>query len=148
MERLLNQMKTKFVDKDVPVILGEFGANWRNISSKPGESQEKHNASIRLHYYTLTKLALERGMVPMMWDTNYCGRPSMTIINRANRSIYNSYMMDGINQALSEMGQDIPCIQELPADGEVYDLQGRRLDAEGHEPQGLFVREGRICLVK
>lgn len=143
MERLLDSMKRKFVDNDVPVVLGEFGANWRNIESLPGESQEKHDASIRLHYYMLTKLALERGMVPMMWDTNYCNRPSMTIIDRKNLSIYNPLMMDGIRQALDEVGMDLPAIEQTPvaAASPVFDLQGRPHSAAC---KGLCVINGRV----
>ena len=148
MDRLLNQMKTKFVDQQIPVVLGEFGANWRNISGQTGESQEKHDASIRWHYYMLTKLALEKGMVPMMWDTNYCNRPSMTIIDRKNLKIYNDLMMDGINQAASEVADDLPAIatnQESPA--VIYDLQGHRLD-DKQRLQGFCIINGKVCQIR
>lgn len=140
MERLLDSMKKKFVDKQIPVILGEFGANWRNISSKSGESQDKHDASIRLHYYMLTKLALERGMVPMMWDTNYCNRPSMTIINRRDLTIYNHHMMDGITQALTETGQSLPCIEQAHTSSASYDLLGRSIT---RPTQGIYLQDGQ-----
>lgn len=148
MERLLDQMKVKFTDKGIPVILGEFGANWRNISSQKGESQERHNASIQHHYYTLTRLALERGMVPMMWDTNYCHQPSMTIIDRANLRIYNPYMMDGIQQAVSEVPSRVPAVQavQAPPAGS-YDLQGRPVDAtQAH--RGIYVHDGHKVLAR
>lgn len=143
MERLLDMMKRKFVDNDVPVILGEFGANWRNIESLPGESQEKHDASISLHYYLLTRMAIERGMVPMMWDTNYCNRPSMTILDRKNLSVYNPLMMDAITQALTELGlNDLPCIEQISvSDAPVFDLQGRVLRSQS---KGLCISNGRL----
>lgn len=145
MERLLDMMKRKFVDNDVPVILGEFGANWRNIESLPGESQEKHDASISLHYYLLTRMAIERGMVPMMWDTNYCNRPSMTILDRKNLSVYNPLMMDAITQALTELGlNDLPCIEQISvSDTPVFDLQGRILRSQS---KGLCISNGRLIL--
>ncbi len=143
MERLLDMMKRKFVDNDVPVILGEFGANWRNIESLPGESQEKHDASINLHYYLLTRMAIERGMVPMMWDTNYCNRPSMTILDRKNLSVYNPLMMDAITQALTELGlNDLPCIEQISvSDAPVFDLQGRILRSQS---KGLCISNGQL----
>lgn len=105
MAQQLDMMKQKFADNGIPVILGEFGALWRNISDMEGESQDKHNASIRHHYYTFTKLALQaKGLVPMVWDTNYL-HPSMTIIDRNNLRIYNPYMMDGIKDALRDAGR-------------------------------------------
>lgn len=142
MERLLDQMKVKFVDKKIPVILGEFGANWRNISSQKGESQEKHNASIQLHYYMLTKLALERGMVPMMWDTNYCSQPSMTIIDRKNLKIYNTFMSDGIKQAVTDFTNDIPIIETTEQIANIYDLQGHQIDSNKAQ-KGLFIKNGK-----
>lgn len=142
MERLLDQMKAKFVDKKIPVILGEFGANWRNISSQSGENQKKHDASIQLHYYTLTKMALERGMVPMMWDTNYCNRPSMTIIDRKNLKIYNSFMMDGIKQAVSAFTNDIPIIETTKQFSHLYDLQGHQIDPSKAQ-KGIYIKNGK-----
>ena len=50
MKDQLQKMKTYFVDKGYPVVIGEFGANWRDISKLSNESQEKHNASIKAHY--------------------------------------------------------------------------------------------------
>ena len=147
MERLLDQMKVKFVDKQIPIILGEFGANWRNISSMSDESQEKHDASIRLHYYTLTKLALERGMEQMMWDTNYCNRPSMTIVDRKNLKVYNNYMMDAIQQALTGQDTGISALATTASDAAVYDLAGRRID-NSQQMKGLFIQNGRKYIIR
>lgn len=98
----INKMKEKFVDNGIPVVIGEFGALWRDISSLPGESQSKHDASIRHHYYTMIKMSLANaGIVPMVWDTNY-RHPSMTIIDRHSLSIYNPLMMEAIQSAIEE----------------------------------------------
>lgn len=95
----LQKMKTKFGDKGIPVYIGEFGANWRIVSGE-GESQEKHDASIKAHYKAFCQTALEMGMVPVIWDINYCNRPSMTLIDRNNLKVYNTLMMDGIREAM------------------------------------------------
>lgn len=95
----LQKMKTKFGDKGIPVYIGEFGANWRIVSGE-GESQEKHDASIKAHYKAFCQTALEMGMVPVIWDINYCNRPSMTLIDRSNLKVYNTLMMDGIREAM------------------------------------------------
>jgi len=84
------KMKTKYYDKGYPVVLGEYGANYRFT----GDS--KHNASIKAFYKAVNQYAVANGCIPYAWDTNYAGYPSMTIIDRANLSIFNSYMMDGI----------------------------------------------------
>lgn len=146
MEKQLDMMVTKYVSKGVPVVIGEFGANWRDISKLSGESQDKHDASIRLHYYLLTKFCLERGLVPTMWDTNYCNRPSMTIIDRENLKIYNSLMMDAINQAREE------CLSIEQPSADVSSRQGRAYDLMGHpvnpaqKLQGLYIVNGKkVC---
>ena len=95
----LQKMKTKFGDRGIPVYIGEFGANWRIVSGE-GESQEKHDASIKAHYKAFIQTALEMGMVPVIWDINYCNRPSMTLIDRSNLKVYNTLMMDGIREAM------------------------------------------------
>lgn len=141
MEKELNLMYNDFVKKGIPVVIGEFGANWRNISTLAGEDQDKHNASIKYHYYMLIKLALEKGMVPMVWDTNYAGRPSMTIINRKTLSIYNPYMLDGIHEAMTATGiNDITIAPDSPApSSSCYNLQGQRVT---ETTKGLIIRNG------
>src|SRR5574344_1425111 len=90
------KMKTKYVSKGIPVILGEYGANWRDIASISGESQAKHNSSIQLFYEYVTKQAKNNGMVPFAWDTNGLSQPCMTIINRSGLSVFGTYAYQGI----------------------------------------------------
>lgn len=144
MREQLDLMKAQFVDAGIPVLIGEFGANWRNVSGQQGESQEKHDASIKLHYKLLVQYALERGMVPMMWDTNYCGRPSMTIINRSNLTIYNHHMMDGIKEAMATGIKETYADSNHPSGK--YDLQGRRL-TDGHLHNGIVIEDGKKFIV-
>lgn len=89
------KMKSKYVDNGYPVIIGEYGANWRF------SGDAKHNASIKAYYKAINMYAINNGCVPFAWDTNYIGYPSMTIINRSKLSIYNSYMLDGITSGIS-----------------------------------------------
>lgn len=139
MESQLKLMKRKFCDKGIPVIIGEFGAEWRNLSGKAGESQEKHDASIRLHYYLLHKLCLDMGIVPMAWDTNYLSY-SMTIIDRKGLKVFNPIMMDAIRQAMDEH----PAAVQVPllpsATTTAYDLCGRPATAQQH---GIVVSQGK-----
>jgi len=92
------KMKTKFADNNIPVVIGEYAANWRTVNN-----QEKHNASIKAFYKAVSKWGPANGMIPFAWDTNYC--PSVrgtsgtgTIINRATLEIYNPYAYEGIKQ--------------------------------------------------
>jgi len=143
MRQQLQKMKTRYVDKGVPVLLGEFGANWRTISGA-GESQQKHDASIKAHYRLLCQLALEMGMVPMMWDTNYRGRPSMTIVDRKRLSVYNPHMMSAISEAMLTAGVSSPKVEHRAEPLAVYDLKGRRYGVANALPAGeIYIKGGR-----
>ncbi|HVI44671.1 MAG TPA: cellulase family glycosylhydrolase [Chitinophaga sp.] len=68
MDAELNLMKTKFIDKGIPVIIGEYAAIRRTLS--PPSDQALHNAS-RLHYYNyFVSAARARGLIPICWDLN------------------------------------------------------------------------------
>ena len=140
-EKQLESMKKNFQDKGIPVYIGEFGANWRTITGA-NESQEKHNASIKSHYKCVVQKAMEKGMIPVIWDTNYRGKPSMTIINRKDLSIYNNYMMEGIREALEATAIQTITTQTVSSDDSIYDLQGRRVET-AQIPKGIYIQNGK-----
>ena len=147
-EEELEKMKKQFGDKGIPVYIGEFGANWRTMPA--GENQEKHNASIQTHYRVVVQKALEKGMIPVIWDTNYRGMPSMTIINRKNLSIYNQFMLDGIHEAMEAVGLPVSAMQSvwldvLKEDDKRYDLQGRLTSSVS---KGIYIQNGKKFAVR
>ena len=154
MKKQLLMMKNKFVDLGYPVVIGEFGANWRDLSSLTGESQDKHNASIKAHYRELHRLCKDMGgMVPMTWDTNYCSQDgtkgSMTIIDRENLTVFGTYAMEGINEIYprpTELG--VRTIERIPDEHPeyVYRLNGQRVDAR-HLTKGLYISKGKKIVV-
>ena len=154
MKEQLQQMKTQFVDKGMPVIIGEFGANWRNLSGQKGESQEKHDASIRAHYRELHRLCKEMGgMVPMTWDINSRNQQgtkgTMTIIDRKTRTIYGINAMQGINDVWpAPSPESVSQLQvgEIPAG--VYTLQGMRVANQlSALPTGIYISQGRKIII-
>jgi endoglucanase len=58
-------MKTRFVDKGIPVILGEYGAYRRNTP----KDLATHNAAVDYWITFVTKQAKTRGIIPFWWDT-------------------------------------------------------------------------------
>ena len=154
MKKQLQMMKTNFVDKGYPVVIGEFGANWRDLSSLAGESQEKHNASIKAHYRELHRLCKEMGgMVPMTWDTNYRNQEGtkgcMTIIDRKNLTIFGTYAMEGINEIHPRPSESVVGSILRTADENsrsVYSLNGQKVDRE-HLAPGLYIKEGNKFVV-
>ncbi|NDV60390.1 cellulase family glycosylhydrolase [Bacteroides sp. 519] len=93
MKALFARMKTKFVDKGIPVILGEYGAI--TLHSDLGENQEAHNLSRNQYDATATREAKNHGLVPFYWET---GR----IINRSTGEVKDNYAYDGIMKGAKE----------------------------------------------
>lgn len=65
-DKLFAKMKRKFVDRGIPVIIGEYGAMRRD--NLTGDALALHLAS-RVHYLEyVTRQAVAHGMVPFYWD--------------------------------------------------------------------------------
>lgn len=97
---LFARMRDKFADNGVPVVIGEYGANWRDLSGTEGASQEKHDASVKLFFELVNQEAVKNGMVPFAWDINSADRQgskgTLTIIDRAKLSVFCTPAMEGI----------------------------------------------------
>ena len=149
MKSQLQKMKTHFVDKGYPVVIGEFGANWRDLSGLSGESQEKHDASIRSHYRELHRLCQELGgMVPMTWDINSPNRNgtrgTMTIIDRSQLSVYGIPAMEGINEIHPRPSGDGIGALSAPASAapSYYNLQGMCVGHALPPSKGIYIVNG------
>jgi aryl-phospho-beta-D-glucosidase BglC (GH1 family) len=145
----MRKMYVKYASKGTPVIIGEYGGTWRNLGE--GENQEKHDASIHDWYLSVTRYAINYGCVPMVWDTNHCGQPSGTVINRANCSIYNQLAMDGITEGVEAakwpaLTNDISKIENMkPKTERCYNLMGLLVDKNY---RGLTVVDGKKIIRK
>ena len=80
LDNYFQSMKTKFVDKGYPVIIGEFGAMKRTTLT--GAALTLHIASREYYYTYLVKSARCHGLIPVYWDTGSIGDNSFTIFNR------------------------------------------------------------------
>jgi endoglucanase len=89
-EKLFGMMKTKFVDKGIPVILGEYGAYKRNLN--PPSDQELHDASVEYYLRYVTKSVIEKGIIPYYWDT-----PG-GLFNRNNGAVRDRGVLNAIMQ--------------------------------------------------
>jgi endoglucanase len=70
-EKYFGLMKTRFIDKGIPVILGEFAAMKR--TNLTGEDLALHIASRQYYYKYVVKSAISKGIIPYCWDTGYLG---------------------------------------------------------------------------
>lgn len=105
-ENSMKMMRESFVDKGYPVIMGEFGAIWRNVENIEGESQEMHNKSLQHWNKTVVASSMRNGIIPFVWDTNHTARPSMTVIDRTNCQVFNPYIVNGIMDGVKEAKED------------------------------------------
>jgi endoglucanase len=80
------KMKTNFVDKGYPVILGEYGAMRR--SSLTGTTLQHHLDSRAYYMQYVAQQAKNNGMVPFAWDNGGTGNNTMAIFNRGDGSAF------------------------------------------------------------
>lgn len=94
MSGLFAKMKSQFVDKGIPVILGEYGAM---VHTGLGENQEAHNKSREQFNEVVTREAKNHGMVPFFGDGG-----TFAMIKRADGTIGDKYTYDGIMRGAKE----------------------------------------------
>jgi hypothetical protein len=82
-------MKKLFVDKGIPVVLGEFGAIARNNLS--GEALKLHLASRAFYFKYVTKQAIANGLIPFFWDTG-------GLIDRNKNTVRDHQALDALMQ--------------------------------------------------
>ena len=58
LNRLMDMLKTNFIDKGIPVIMGEYGCTKTN----------KDTDSVRLYLTSVCEACLKRDICPIMWD--------------------------------------------------------------------------------
>jgi aryl-phospho-beta-D-glucosidase BglC (GH1 family) len=85
------KMKQKFVDKGIPVVLGEY-ATWRRTPGlgKPVPMDlDMHNKSVNYWATYVTKQAKVNGIVPFWWEIGF-------MLDRANNVVKDQAMLDAI----------------------------------------------------
>lgn len=101
----MDRLHEKFFAKGYPVILGEYGCQWRDVSGVSGGDQTKHDASVKAWFKDVTTKAINAGVIPMAWDINVTNqngsKGTMTIINRSNLSIFCSPALEGIQEGVA-----------------------------------------------
>jgi len=89
-----NVLKRKFVDKGIPVIIGEWGAGLRTTLS--GANLDLHKKGRIAFYKYVAQSARKHGAIPFAWDTNWKGDMNMTIIDRDNAKVYDQTLMNAM----------------------------------------------------
>ncbi len=68
MKAQFDKMKTQFVDKGIPVVIGEYGAIV-NPKGLTGKEKEANLASRAYFDKCVSQFGKERGLIPFLWDT-------------------------------------------------------------------------------
>ena len=89
-DKNFGKMKARFVDKGIPVIIGEFGAGKRKLS-QPSD-QALNNASVESYYRQVVKSAVSKGLIPICWDV-----PGW-LFNRSTGAILDQGIIKAIKQ--------------------------------------------------
>jgi len=91
-DRLFKLMKNQFVDKGVPVVIGEFGAMRRD--NLTGDALVLHLASRAYYLKYVTKQANAYGLLPFFWDTG-------GLFNRGTNTVADQQSLDALIQGAS-----------------------------------------------
>lgn len=85
------KMKQKFVDKGIPVVLGEY-ATWRrtaNLGKPVPQDMDMHNKSVDYWATYVTKQAKAHGLLPFWWEIGFT-------LDRANNVVKDQALLDAI----------------------------------------------------
>lgn len=96
-DKFFKSMKTQFVDKGIPVILGEFGAIKRDLT---GDALTLHLKSRADFLKYVVKQSRANGMIPFYWDAGFMGVNTMTIFNRTNNTVYDTQALTALQDGL------------------------------------------------
>jgi endoglucanase len=91
-------MKTQFVDKGIPVLLGEFGAIRRTTLT--GSALTLHLNSRAYYLKTVVKTAKANGLLPFYWDEGNLGNNGFGIINRSNNTVFDTQALNAMKEGL------------------------------------------------
>jgi aryl-phospho-beta-D-glucosidase BglC (GH1 family) len=82
-------IKANFIDKGIPVLMGEYGAYRRDGSANIPKDLPTHEASVDYWITFTTKTAITNGLKPFFWDTG-------GILDRSNNTVKDQRSLDAI----------------------------------------------------
>jgi len=93
-------MKTQFVDKGIPVIIGEFSATRRSELTEDALTQ--HLASRAYYLKYVTQQAKAHGILPFYWDTGGIMNHGSGIFNRSTNTIFDQQALNALIEGAAE----------------------------------------------
>lgn len=94
-----SDVKASFVDRGIPVILGEYCATYREL---PNETALQNHKKARAHYLKyVTQSAISHGLIPFYWDNGHAGNNGSGLFDRNNGQVVHqdalNAIMEGVN---------------------------------------------------
>jgi aryl-phospho-beta-D-glucosidase BglC (GH1 family) len=91
-------LKTAFVDKGIPVVLGEFAAQRRN--NLTGDALALHLQSRNYYHTYVVKKAVANGVLPFFWDIGAPNDQSGSIFDRTTYQVRGQATLDALMAGL------------------------------------------------
>ena len=99
-DELFAMMKRKFVERGIPVLLGEYGAVRR--SDLDGEALKLHLRSRTYYLEYVTRQALANGLLPFYWDNGVLGNHGFGIFDRNSISVFDPQALGALNNGTNK----------------------------------------------
>jgi endoglucanase len=87
-EQAFGMMKTAFVNKGYPVVIGEFSVTYRK--ALPAAELAKHIQARNYYYNFVAKTAIADGIVPCVWDNGEITDKGCGLFDRTTNTMYYS----------------------------------------------------------
>jgi endoglucanase len=91
------KMKTQFVDRGIPVLLGEYAASLR--TTLPEHLYTEHVRSRNHYLYYVTFSALKHGLIPFYWDNGGIGNQASGLFDRGKLTVAHPDALEAIQRA-------------------------------------------------
>ena len=98
LETYFAMMNTKFVDKGIPVVLGEFGAIRRTTLT--GDALNLHLNARAYYLKYVVKQAKVNGMLPFYWDEGSITNHGFGIFNRENNTVFDQQALNALIEGM------------------------------------------------
>ncbi|REE82108.1 aryl-phospho-beta-D-glucosidase BglC (GH1 family) [Lutibacter oceani] len=99
LENYFEMMKTQFVDKGIPVVLGEFAAIRR--TNLTGDNLQLHLDSRAYYLNYVVKGAKANGLLPFYWDAGGLDNHGSGLFDRSNNTVFDNQALNAMIEGLN-----------------------------------------------
>jgi endoglucanase len=99
-DKFFGLMKAQFVDKGIPVVMGEYAPTRR--ATLTGDALALHLKSRAYYLKYVTKQAIASGILPFYWDNGGTGNDASGIFNRTNLTVADQLALEALIQGTTK----------------------------------------------